>query len=73
MENKRDQFLLGKSFSSSPSLTYFRMLMRFLSSLYEQGGFSRRSQLSEQHIADYIDRVRALVFLHRSRMMMMVV
>lgn len=47
--------------------------MCFLSSLYEQEGSSRRSLLLDQHIADHIDRVRAVVFLHRSRMMMLVV
>lgn len=63
MEHKQDRLLLGKFFCSSPSFTYFRMLMSFLSSQYEQGGFSSRSLLLDQHIADHIDRVRALVFL----------
>lgn len=37
--------------------------MYFLSSQHEQGGFSSRSLLLDQHIVDHIDRVRALVFL----------
>lgn len=73
LEHKQDQLLLGKFFSSSPSFTYFCTLMCFLSSLYEQEGSSRRSLLLDQHTADRIDRVRAVVFLHRSRMMMLVV
>lgn len=73
MEHKQDQLLLGKFSSSFPSFTYFGVLMYFLSSLWEQGGSSRHGLLLDQHIADHIDRVRALAFLHRSPMMLLVV
>lgn len=73
VEHRQDQLLLGKFFSSFPSFAYFRMLMCLFSSLCEQVGSSMRSLPLDQHIAGHINRVRALVFLHRFHMMMLVV